>query len=99
MESQEEQSINSSNISMAPGRADGSKEGWLELPSAKGTRHGWISHMVVLVDMKLFFYAGESERKLNKPKMIIDLEKVSNQLYIRDFKQFLAISREASNAC
>ena len=76
MESQEEQSINSSNISMAPGRADGSKEGWLELPSAKGTRHGWISHMVVLVDMKLFFYAGESERKLNKPKMIIDLEKV-----------------------
>ena len=61
---------------MAPGRADGSKEGWLELPSAKGTRHGWISHMVVLVDMKLFFYAGESERKLNKPKMIIDLEKV-----------------------
>ena len=78
MESQEEQSINSSNISMAPGRADGSKEGWLELPSAKGTRHGWISHMVVLVDMKLFFYAGESERKLNKPKMIIDLEKVQH---------------------
>ena len=77
-------SIDSSSLSLAPasstsgtpGRPDGSKEGWLELPSAKGTRHGWVSHMVVLADMKLFFYAGESERNLKKPKMIIDLEKV-----------------------
>ena len=81
-------SIDSSSLSLnaplstgTPGRPDGSKEGWLELPSAKGTRHGWVNHLVVLADMKLFFYAGESERNLKKPKMIIDLEKVFKKIF------------------
>ena len=66
-----------SNISFQS--LDGPKEGWLELPSGKGAKHGWVKRLVVLCgsQQKLFFYAGEQERKLNKPHMIIDLEKVS----------------------
>ena len=72
-----------SNISFQS--LDGPKEGWLELPSGKGAKHGWVKRLVVLCgsQQKLFFYAGEQERKLNKPHMIIDLEKVSiNTSYI-----------------
>ena len=69
-----------SNISFQS--LDGPKEGWLELPSGKGAKHGWVKRLVVLCgsQQKLFFYAGEQERKLNKPHMIIDLEKVSTNI-------------------
>ena len=55
-----------SNISFQS--LDGPKEGWLELPSGKGAKHGWVKRLVVLCgsQQKLFFYAGEQERKLNK---------------------------------
>lgn len=70
-----------SNISFQS--LDGPKEGWLELPSGKGAKHGWVKRLVVLCgsQQKLFFYAGEQERKLNKPHMIIDLEKVRSISY------------------
>ena len=65
-----------SSISIHSDNLGGPKEGWLELPSDKGIKYGWVKTIVCLHDNKLFFYAGDTERKLNKPKMIIDIEKV-----------------------
>lgn len=74
--SQSNDSIVHSMSSISVHSHDGPKEGLLELPSDKGIKYGWVKTIVCLHDNKLFFYAGDTERKLNKPKMIIDIEKV-----------------------
>lgn len=83
-----------SNISFQS--LDGPKEGWLELPSGKGAKHGWVKRLVVLCgsQQKLFFYAGEQERKLNKPHMIIDLEKLFHVRKVSPADAFRANQRD-----
>lgn len=70
------------DMSLSVHTDSGPREGWLEIPSAKGIgqrhdRGGWVKTYVALSEKKLFFYAGQSEHKTHQPKMIIDLDKVT----------------------
>ena len=67
-----------SNLHISSQIDSGPREGWLEIPSAKGIGRagGWVRTFVVLAEKKLIFYAGLTERKSHQPKMMIDLEKV-----------------------
>ena len=67
-----------STMSLESGR----KEGWLEIPSARGissTRRdgGWVKVFVILSEDRLFFYANMDDYQAHKPKKIIELSKVS----------------------
>ena len=82
----ESSSLSSSfaNIPTQPQSHTGPREGWLEIPSAKGIGRdrsgrdgGWVKTYVVLSEKKMFFYAGQAEHNTHQPKMIIDLDKVS----------------------
>lgn len=73
---------------------DGPKEGYLEIPSGKGAKHSWVRRLVVLCDQKLFFYGGDQERKLNRPLMIIDLEKLFHVRKVSPADAFRANQRD-----
>ncbi|CBY20429.1 unnamed protein product [Oikopleura dioica] len=65
-----------STMSLESGR----KEGWLEIPSARGissTRRdgGWVKVFVILSEDRLFFYANMDDYQAHKPKKIIELSK------------------------
>ena len=78
-----------STMSLESGR----KEGWLEIPSARGissTRRdgGWVKVFVILSEDRLFFYANMDDYQAHKPKKIIELSKVSQLWFFIDWPTY-----------